>query len=71
MVVQDGVGVSTCRLEREDDMGARVLKLEEELRAEKVRKRCTETEKVWYVPVGIVVGEGGEDKQLQVGHKGS
>ncbi len=33
MVVQDGVGVSTCRLEREDDMGARVRELEEELRA--------------------------------------
>ena len=33
MVVQDGVGVSTCRLEREDDMGARVRKLEEELGA--------------------------------------
>ncbi len=33
MVVQDGVGVSTRRLEREDDMGARVRKLEEELRA--------------------------------------
>jgi len=26
---------------------------------------------VWYVPVGIVVGEGGEDKRLQAGHKGS
>ena len=33
MVVQDGVGVSTCRLEREDDMGARVRELEEKLRA--------------------------------------
>jgi hypothetical protein len=27
--------------------------------------------KVWYVPVGIVVGEGGEDKRLQAGPKGS
>ncbi len=33
MVVQDGVGISTRRLEREEDMGARVRKLEEKLRA--------------------------------------
>jgi hypothetical protein len=33
LVVQDGVGVSTRKLEREEDMGARVRKLEEELRA--------------------------------------
>ena len=33
MVVQDGVGVSTRRLERDEDMGARVRELEEKLRA--------------------------------------